>query len=113
MDAYAFATTVLTTSFYEGHRPATLEKVDESMLSASAKETVQWVKEAYESDNIHPIDPNLLLSTDDTTIFVFEGVQGGSEEWEWKIVDRSKTDASVQSDFEVGNDAENSTSCPN
>ena len=50
----------------------------------STKETVEMVKQAFGSDEIYPANPNLVLSTDNTTLFVFEGtsVEGGDEEWD-------------------------------
>jgi len=108
MGAYAYATTVLSTHFIEGSRPKNLGKFNPDDLSQPAKETIEWVKEAFNTDEIHPIDPNLLLSTDDTTLFVFEGTSGDSEDhWDWKILDKSNCDSSVHSDFEVDDDAEN------
>ncbi len=81
-------------------------------LSDDAKKTVEWVREAFGADEVHPVDPNLVLSTDDTTVFVFEGAQNdgrigigigiGIGKWEWKICDKSEPSSSVHSDFQVG-----------
>ena len=108
--AYAYATTVLATHFVEGPRPhtKTFRKYNHSNLSDNAKQTIEWVKEAYGVDEIHPVDPNLLLSTDDTTLFVFEGTQndGCKDDWEWKLVDKTEAGNSVYSDFQVSQNAE-------
>ena len=52
------------------------------------RETVYWVKQAFDSEQIYPVDPNFVVSTDDTT-FYFEGSTGDGEEWEWKLIDKS------------------------
>jgi len=58
---------------------------------------------------LHPAaNPNLILSTDDNTLFVFKGSADNEEDWDWKLVDRINGDPSVQSDLEVGNDVANS-----
>ena len=69
---------------------------------------MEWMKKAMNADKIFPVDPNLVLSTDDTTLFVFEGSSEGSDEWEWKMIDKTNGNASVRSDFERGDDPENS-----
>lgn len=69
---------------------------------------MDWMKEAMNAEQVYPVNPNLVVSTDDTTLFVFEGSKDNSDEWEWKIVDKSNGDSSVRSDFKVGDDAENS-----
>mmetsp|Transcript_9346 Transcript_9346/g.16260 ORF Transcript_9346/g.16260 Transcript_9346/m.16260 type:complete len:172 (+) Transcript_9346:105-620(+) len=102
MGGYAYATTVLSTHFIEGPRPRCLSKYRPEKLNRSAKETVEWVRQALDAEVIHPINPNLLLSTDDTTLFVFEGYSENSEDWEWKLIDKSQGNSSVRSDFEVG-----------
>ena len=45
-----------------------------------------------------------MLSTDDTTLFVFDGAADGSGDWEWKIVDQTNSNQSVRSEFEVGSE---------
>jgi len=107
MGGYAYATTVLSTHFIEGRRPTSLGRFRPERLSKSAKETVLWVKQAYGATEVYPVNPNLVLSTDDTTLFVFEGTSVDSD-WEWKLIDSTKEDTSVRSDFQVGDDAENS-----
>mmetsp|Transcript_24743 Transcript_24743/g.53376 ORF Transcript_24743/g.53376 Transcript_24743/m.53376 type:complete len:130 (+) Transcript_24743:1024-1413(+) len=92
----------------EGPRPRNLAYYKPQRLSDDAQETIEWVKEAYSTDELYPVDPNLILSTDDTTLFVLEGAADGSGDWEWKIIDRTNGDSSVRSDFQVGEDAENS-----
>ena len=56
-------------------------------------------------DEIHPVDSNLVLSTDDTILFVFEGTSndGCNDDWEWKLVDKTEAGSSVHSDFQVSN----------
>ena len=65
-------------------------------------------KEAFGADEIYPVNPNLVLSTDDTTVFVFEGTPRGSSDWQWKIFDKANRNSSVRSEFEVGEDGEHS-----
>ena len=83
MGAYAYATTVLSTHFVEGPRPQNLKKMKPALFSSATKETIDWVKTTYGTEWIYPVDPNLVLSTDDTTLFVFEGTTGHEEEWGW------------------------------
>ena len=79
-------------------------------LPASVKETVEMVKVAFDTDEVYPVHPNLTLSTDDTTLFVFEGksVECGDDEWDWKLIDMSSGNSGVRGDFEVRDDAETS-----
>jgi len=105
--AYAFATTAISTGFIPGRTPAHLVgKFRPDRLSPSARETMDWVKLAWGEDEIYPVDPNLLLSTDDTVLFVFQGCKNAKDDWEWKIIDSTNGDPSVRSDFQVGEDAE-------
>jgi hypothetical protein len=110
MMGYAYATTVLSTHFIEGHGPTNhIANGNMEKLSFDAKETIEMIKEAYGADDIYPVNPNLILSTDDTTLFVFEGAKDSKEDdWEWKLVDTTNGDSSVRSDFQVGEDAANS-----
>ncbi len=110
MMGYSYATTVLATHFLEGPTPKNMvSKFRSEKLSKQAKETLDCMKEALDADEIYPVNPNLVLSTDDMTLFSFQGTKNGSsDKWEWKIIDTSNGDSSVDSDFEVGDDAENS-----
>lgn len=109
MMGYAYAATVLSTHFIAGTLPSNLQrKYHPECMSVAAKETIDWVKKAYGDEEVYPVDPNLVMSTDDTTVFAFEGMKDGIGKWEWKLVDQTQGDSSVRSDFEVSNDAENS-----
>ncbi|KAL9178336.1 hypothetical protein ACHAXT_001764 [Thalassiosira profunda] len=103
--AMAYALTVLSTHFCEGPCPPHLAsqfKWDD--LNPDVQETLKIVKEALGADEIHPIDNNLAISTDDTTLFVFEGC-AKTGEWQWKLIDKTNSKSSVRSDFEVGDGA--------
>ena len=77
---YAYAATVLSTHCIEGNAPRhMIRKWKPNELSGYAKETMEWMKKAMNADKIFPVDPNLVLSTDDTTLFVFEGTVKGDE----------------------------------
>ena len=52
---------------------------------------MDWMKDALNADQIYPVNPNLVFSTDDTTLFVFEGKKYSDDEWSWKIVDEAKS----------------------
>ena len=65
------------------------------------------VKEAFSCDKIYAANPNLVLSTDDTTLFMFNGASDGSGDWEWSIIDQTNSNQSVCSDFDVGTDVDN------
>ncbi len=59
------------------------------------------------AEEVYALLPDLIMSQDDTTLFVFEGC-AKTGAWTWKIVDKTMGDTSVHSNFEVGHDAENS-----
>ena len=76
MMGYAYAMAVLSTHINRGNCPAYLNRMHKPDLwSKSAKETTEWVKEAFEEKEMYPVDPNLILSTDDTTLFALKGVK--------------------------------------
>ena len=106
MMGYSYATTVLATHFIEGAVPRSLSKFRAENLDKDALETTDSMKEALCAKEVYPVNPNLVLSTDDTTLFVFEGANNSTDNWEWKIVDESNGNSSVRSDFKVGDDAE-------
>ena len=104
--AYAYALTVLSTHYVEGPVPSKLKQFQLDKLDPQALETVEWMKTALEAESVHPVNPNLVTSCDDSTMFVIEGVKGGAGEWEWKIVDDVNNNSSVRSDFKVEDEAE-------
>ena len=80
-------------------------------VSLATEETIEMVKKGFGVDEIFPVHPNLVLSTDNTTLFVFEGnAHGVGEEdgWEWKVVDTATTNSLIRSDFEAGEEGGNS-----
>ena len=105
---YAYACTVLATHFIEGPIPRSLKKYRPDKLDAGAVETMDWMKTALAANSIYPVNPNLVLSTDDTTLFAFEGTANSEGGWDWKIVPGNNRSANVRSDFEVSEDSENS-----
>ena len=106
--AYTYALIVLSTSLLQRSSSSSHCKFYQTKeLSSSVRETVYWVKQAFDSEQAYPVDPNFVFSTEDTTLFVFEGSTGDGEECEWNLIDKTN-DWSVRSDFEVWNDAENS-----
>ena len=109
MCGYSYALTALTTMYLKGSRPSWMGDVRFDKLSASTLETIDMVKQAYGTDNVYPVNPNLALSTDDTIIFAFEGtIRNPEEDWDWKIIDKDNSNSGVRGDFEVSDDAENS-----
>lgn len=105
MGGYAYAATVLSTHFIEGDRRWANYNPDN--LGTDALETMEWMKKVMNADKIFPVNPNLVLSTDDTSLFVFEGQSNNNNDWDWKIIDKTNGNSSVRSDFEVGDDAGN------
>ena len=73
MCGHSYALTSLTTMYRSGSKPSWLSGIDMDNLPASVKETVEMVKVAFDTDEVYPVHPNLTLSTDDTTLFAFEG----------------------------------------
>lgn len=53
--------------------------------------------DAVEAALLNTVNPNLVLSTDDTTLFVFEGTSkdGKSDDWDWKLVDMTEAPLST------------------
>ena len=74
-------------------------------LTVSTKKTIGSIaKTSFGSDD-YPAHPDLVLSSDDSTIFVFEEKARGEDsdiEWNWKLIDAATNNASVRSNFEVG-----------
>ena len=106
--AYAYATTVLSTHFISGPVPREgYPYYNESKLSKEALDTMSTAAEACGADHIYPVNPNLVLSTDDTTVFAFSGTSEDGNDWEWKFLSPSESGGHL-SDFDVGSDAENS-----
>ena len=69
-------------------------------------ETIEWMQQLLGADEVYAILPDLLFSTDDTTLFAFEGCKDTGE-WAWKLVDKSRGDTLVRRNFTVGDDLEN------
>ena len=109
MMGYSYVIIVLSTHYINGVPPQSLSNFKPWRLSGQARETMDWMKDALDADQIYPVNPNLVFSTDDTTLFLFEGKKDSDDEWSWKIIDEANGDASVRSDFQVGDDAENSS----
>ena len=84
MCGYSYALTALMTHYFLGTRPAWMSGVDMDELPSSTAKTIEMVKVAFGTDEVYPANPNLVLLTDDTTLFIFEGkaVEGGDEEWD-------------------------------
>ena len=111
MSGFSYATTCLMTHYIEGRKPSWMRNIDMTSLPFSVKKTLDMVKGVFGTDEFCPVNPSLVLSTDDSSLFVFEGTSrdvSGEEKWEWKLIDVSNNNASVRSDFEVGDDSENS-----
>ena len=76
--AYAYALTVLSTHVLEGSIPSKLKQFQIDKLHERALETVEWMKKALKAESVHPVNPNLVTSCDDSTIFAIEGIKGGA-----------------------------------
>ena len=109
MGAQAFAMTDVTTGIKAGAPPPWMseKRFRGKKPSKQTLETIEWMKDLLGAEQVYPVLQDLLLSTDDTTVFAFEGCKDTGD-WEWKLVDKSLGDTSVRSDFTVGDDAENS-----
>ena len=111
MCGYSYALTALLTMYFEGPSPPWMSGAQLAVenLHQSTRDTIVMVKQALKAENVYPANPNLVISSDDTTLFTFEGRatgKGDDLEWEWKLLDKSDGNTSVRSDFEVGDDAE-------
>jgi len=84
--AYTYALTVLSTHYCEGDpTPHIARFISQEELPYN----VYWVKQAFDSEQAYPVDPNFVFSTDDTTLFVFEGSTGDGEECKWNLIDKT------------------------
>ena len=88
-------------TFMQGSVSATLKKFQLDKLDPQATETVDWMKSALDAESVWAVNPNLIFSSDDTTLFAIEGVQGGGGEWEWKIIDATNNNSLVHSNFNI------------
>ena len=73
MMGYSYAATCLATHFVEGPPPRSLAKFQPDKLGDQAQETMDWMKKALDANQLYPVNPNLTLSTDDTTLFALKG----------------------------------------
>lgn len=103
MATMAYCMTVLATHFLAGTAPH-YSKYDPSHLSQNAVETLEMVSDAYGVDSVYPVDPNLVISVDDTTVFACNAINDGSN-WDWKFLSPEE-DGGHLSDYEVGSDAD-------
>ena len=110
MCGYSYALTALTMHYFTGPLPSWMSSLKFNKLSMLTNKTLDMMIHTFVLDEICPANPNLVLSTDDTTFFVFEEKPEGSngDEWEWKLIDKSNNNSSVRGVFEVEDDAGNS-----
>ena len=101
-----YTTTVLSAHFIVGPTPSNLSKFRPDKLKSNAVETLDWMRKALDATSIHPVNPNLLFSANDTVFFTFEGRKNSDGQWAWKLVPGDNS-SNVPSEFEVGDDAEN------
>ena len=77
MSGLSYAVTTLMTHYIPGPRPAWMRTIDMEKLSSATNETIQMAGKAFGVDEVYPLHQHLVLSTDDTTLFVFEGKARG------------------------------------
>ena len=94
---------MLSTHFCEGKRPKQFNT--DKLNSDALLETIEVMKEALDAEDVYPVDPNLVLSTDDTVVFVVEGANNKThDDGAWKLIDTMNGASSVCSDFEARDD---------
>ena len=79
--AFSFAITVLSTHFIIGK---SLSNKLLNLLSKEALETIEIVSKLNNNMPCMPINPNLVFSTDDTMMYVYEGIE--EKKFKWRIV---------------------------
>ena len=81
--------TFLSTYFALGKslKPSTYEKFPDN-----AKKTIDLVSRLNNGLSCMPIDPNLMCLTDDTTLYVFEGIEQKKASWSVVNVDSLKNE---------------------
>ena len=85
MSGLSYAVTTLMTHYIPGSHPAWMRTIDMEKLSSATKKTIEMVEKGFGVGEIYPVHSNLVLLTDDTTLFIFEGTYCGVEEedmWE-------------------------------
>ena len=70
--AFSFATTVLSAHFI---LDKSLSDNTCNKLRIEAKNTIDLVSKLNNNTPCMPVDPNLVFSTDDTTMCVYEGIE--------------------------------------
>ena len=68
MCGYLYSVTALMTHFFEGNKPTWMRDNNTVNISEATKDTLKMVIQAMETDDIYPENPNLVFSTDDTTL---------------------------------------------
>ena len=68
MCGLSYAVTTLMTRYIPGSRPAWMGTIDMEKHSSATKETIQMVEKGFGVDEIYPVHPNFVLSTDNTTL---------------------------------------------
>ncbi len=102
---YIYTTTVLSMHFNWWPILHNLTgKCKLEILNPLVKETIEWAKKAFGMEEVDLLDFNLLLLTDDATLFVLEGTDKDKNDWGWKLINKTNDSASVWSDLCVGTD---------
>ena len=69
MCGYSYSVTALVTHYFEGPKHTCMRYHNTANISEATKDTLQMVIQAMETEDIYPENPNLVFSTDDTTLF--------------------------------------------
>ena len=73
MCGYSYAITAIMTHYFQGPQDTCMRDHNSADIYEATKDTLQMVRQDMETEDIYPENPNLVLSTDDTTLFVFDG----------------------------------------
>lgn len=86
ISAMSYLVTVAATSFCFGETPAQ-HPFDEESIGPGAKKMLEMVQKEHQNAPLFPIHPQLLMSTDDTTLFAWEGKSESSALQNWTLID--------------------------
>ena len=70
MCGYLYSVTALMTHFFEGNKPTWMRDNNTVNISEATKDTLKMVRQAMETKDIYPENPNIVFLTDDTTLFL-------------------------------------------
>ena len=73
MCGYSYSVTAIMTHYFQGPKATWMRYHNIADIYEATKDALHMVRQDMETEDIYPENPNLLFSTDNTTLFVFGG----------------------------------------